>query len=191
MPVSKRLRYEILRRDSHTCRYCGASAPDVKLTVDHVVPVALGGTDDATNLVTACQPCNAGKTSSAPDAALMADVDEKALIWSRAMAKAAQKQTDDRIWVEFVLSQFGEHWKTWRLDRGTSLERTLPLPDDWRSSIEQLVVQGLGDGDVIYAIDAAMRSQADKRFNYCCGVLNRLLEDRRAIARDLIEKGEA
>ena len=28
MAVSKRLRYEILRRDNHTCRYCGASAPD-------------------------------------------------------------------------------------------------------------------------------------------------------------------
>lgn len=35
MPVSKRLRYEVLRRDSHTCRYCGGAAPDVKLTVDH------------------------------------------------------------------------------------------------------------------------------------------------------------
>ena len=41
MAVSKRLRYEILRRDNHTCRYCGESAPDVKLTIDHVVPVSL------------------------------------------------------------------------------------------------------------------------------------------------------
>ncbi|AWN05089.1 HNH endonuclease [Gordonia phage Easley] len=40
MAVSKRLRYEILRRDNHTCRYCGATAPDVPLTVDHVVPVS-------------------------------------------------------------------------------------------------------------------------------------------------------
>lgn len=33
MAVSKRLRYEILRRDDHACRYCGDRAPDVKLTV--------------------------------------------------------------------------------------------------------------------------------------------------------------
>lgn len=41
MSVSKRLRFEVLRRDNHTCRYCGSSAPEVKLTIDHVVPVAL------------------------------------------------------------------------------------------------------------------------------------------------------
>lgn len=64
MAVSKRLRYEILRRDSHTCRYCGASAPDVPLRVDHVTPVALGGTDTPANLVTSCEPCNSGKTST-------------------------------------------------------------------------------------------------------------------------------
>ena len=39
MAVSKRTRYEVLRRDNHACRYCGASAPDAKLTVDHVLPV--------------------------------------------------------------------------------------------------------------------------------------------------------
>ncbi|MGC7224589.1 HNH endonuclease, partial [Mycobacteroides abscessus subsp. massiliense] len=43
MAVTKRLRYEVLRRDNYSCRYCGRSAPEVKLTVDHVVPVALGG----------------------------------------------------------------------------------------------------------------------------------------------------
>ena len=57
MPVSKRLRYEILRRDNHACRYCGGTAPDVVITVDHVVPVALGGSDDAGNLVAACKDC--------------------------------------------------------------------------------------------------------------------------------------
>ena len=40
MAVSKRLRYEVLRRDNHTCRYCGAQAPDVKLTVDNMAPYA-------------------------------------------------------------------------------------------------------------------------------------------------------
>ncbi|WP_075737496.1 HNH endonuclease [Streptomyces acidiscabies] len=64
MAVSKRLRYEILRRDNHTCRYCGASAPDVPLRVDHVTPVALGGTDTPDNLVAACEPCNSGKSST-------------------------------------------------------------------------------------------------------------------------------
>ena len=63
MAVSKRLRYEILRRDRYTCRYCGASAPDAPMRVDHVTPVALGGTDHPSNLVAACEPCNSGKAS--------------------------------------------------------------------------------------------------------------------------------
>src|SRR6185369_3226628 len=62
MAVSKRLRFEILRRDNHTCRYCGRSAPEVKLTVDHVKPEALGGRTEPDNLVAACSDCNAGKT---------------------------------------------------------------------------------------------------------------------------------
>ncbi len=66
MAVSKRLRYEILRRDNHTCRYCGAAAPDVPLRVDHVTPVALGGSDKPENLVTSCEPCNSGKSSTIP-----------------------------------------------------------------------------------------------------------------------------
>ncbi|MGW0904953.1 HNH endonuclease [Streptomyces sp. NPDC002853] len=76
MAVSKRLRYEILRRDNHACRYCGATAPNVKLNVDHVIPTSLGGSDKPDNLVTSCSPCNAGKTSSLPDAQPVADVDQ-------------------------------------------------------------------------------------------------------------------
>lgn len=77
MAVSKRLRYEILRRDNHACRYCGATAPGVKLNVDHVIPQALGGSDKPTNLVTSCAECNGGKTSSMPNAMPVADVDQE------------------------------------------------------------------------------------------------------------------
>lgn len=78
MAVSKRLRYEVLRRDNHACRYCGASAPDVKLNVDHVIPTSLGGSDKPTNLVTACADCNSGKTSSLPNATPVSDVEQEA-----------------------------------------------------------------------------------------------------------------
>lgn len=77
MAVSKRLRYEVLRRDNHACRYCGATAPDVKLNVDHVIPTSLGGSDKPTNLVTSCANCNSGKTSSMPNAEVVADVDQE------------------------------------------------------------------------------------------------------------------
>jgi len=59
--IPKRIRFEVFKRDSFTCQYCGASAPDVLLQIDHIKPVADGGTNDITNLVAACAGCNAGK----------------------------------------------------------------------------------------------------------------------------------
>ncbi|WP_460454801.1 HNH endonuclease [Arenimonas aestuarii] len=59
--LGKNLRFEVFKRDGFRCQYCGASAPDVLLVVDHIHPVAGGGKNDILNLITACEPCNAGK----------------------------------------------------------------------------------------------------------------------------------
>lgn len=55
------VRYAVLRRDQFTCQYCGARAPEVRLHVDHVLPVCRGGGNDPANLKTACAACNLGK----------------------------------------------------------------------------------------------------------------------------------
>ncbi len=60
-PIGKKLRFEVFKRDSFTCQYCGRSAPDVILEVDHIQPVAEGGENDLLNLITSCHDCNAGK----------------------------------------------------------------------------------------------------------------------------------
>ena len=60
-PISKSARFEVFKRDSFTCQYCGRSAPDVILEVDHIIPVAEGGTNDIVNLITSCKDCNRGK----------------------------------------------------------------------------------------------------------------------------------
>lgn len=59
--ISKKVRFEIFKRDSFRCQYCGKSAPDVILHIDHIKPVAEGGDNDMTNLITACFDCNMGK----------------------------------------------------------------------------------------------------------------------------------
>lgn len=61
--VSTRTRFEIFKRDGFKCLYCGATPVDGALHVDHVRPVAEGGTNDPANLVTSCAPCNGGKSS--------------------------------------------------------------------------------------------------------------------------------
>jgi hypothetical protein len=60
--LSKKVRFEIFKRDSFTCQYCGAKAPDVVLEVDHIIPVSKKGTNDLLNLVTSCKSCNSGKS---------------------------------------------------------------------------------------------------------------------------------
>ncbi|HPT28696.1 MAG TPA: HNH endonuclease [Bryobacteraceae bacterium] len=63
--IPKSLRFEVFKRDSFTCQYCGAKAPDVLLHIDHIKPVADGGENDIINLVTACVGCNLGKSDKA------------------------------------------------------------------------------------------------------------------------------
>lgn len=60
-PITKKLRFEIFKRDSFKCQYCGRSAPDVILEIDHIQPVAKDGDNDITNLITSCKDCNSGK----------------------------------------------------------------------------------------------------------------------------------
>lgn len=59
--LSKKTRFEVFKRDKFTCQYCGGRAPDVILHVDHVMPIAQGGSNDLLNLVTSCSDCNLGK----------------------------------------------------------------------------------------------------------------------------------
>ena len=54
-------RQNIYARDRYECQYCGANPTPSELTYDHVVPRALGGQTDWTNIVTCCIPCNRRK----------------------------------------------------------------------------------------------------------------------------------
>lgn len=65
--TGKRLRFEVFKRDSFTCQYCGSKPPDVVLEIDHIDPVANGGDNSELNLITACENCNAGKAAKRLD----------------------------------------------------------------------------------------------------------------------------
>lgn len=54
----------VLAAYKHKCAYCGRG--DVKLTQDHVVPVAKGGGYVVQNIVPACLSCNSKKCISEP-----------------------------------------------------------------------------------------------------------------------------
>jgi hypothetical protein len=64
MAMTPKRRFEALKRDGFACHYCGRKPPDVELHIDHVIPLAGGGTDKQDNLVAACFECNIGKSAT-------------------------------------------------------------------------------------------------------------------------------
>lgn len=62
-PISKRLRFEVFKRDNFTCQYCSAKPPKVPLEIDHITPVSKGGKNIIDNLLTSCFDCNRGKSN--------------------------------------------------------------------------------------------------------------------------------
>ena len=61
--ISTRTRFEVFKRDGFRCIYCGATPMGTPLHVDHVIPVAEGGSNKPENLATACAQCNGGKAA--------------------------------------------------------------------------------------------------------------------------------
>lgn len=104
--ISAKTRFEVFKRDGFTCQYCGAHPPSVVLHVDHIHPVAEGGTNDEDNLITACDRCNLGKgarlLSSAPksleDKASEAREREAQLAGYSAVMQAVRERIEADTW---------------------------------------------------------------------------------------------
>ena len=62
--ITQDRRFDIFVRDNFACVYCGMGPNDgAKLSIDHIVPSARGGSDECDNLATACLSCNTGKST--------------------------------------------------------------------------------------------------------------------------------
>ena len=59
--ILKSLRFDVFKRDSFTCQYCGRRAPDVALYCVHVNPSAESGGQTLATFTTACGDCKVGK----------------------------------------------------------------------------------------------------------------------------------
>lgn len=58
IPVPTEIRWEVWERDNFTCKTCGVRKD---LTIDHILAVVNGGTNDLENLQTLCFSCNSRK----------------------------------------------------------------------------------------------------------------------------------
>ena len=57
-PISPQKKQMIKDRDNNRCVFCGSRD---RLEVDHIIPAAIGGTNDVSNLQTLCKKCNRRK----------------------------------------------------------------------------------------------------------------------------------
>lgn len=184
MAVTQRLRFEILKRDNYTCRYCGASRDDdAKLTVDHVTPVALGGTDDPTNLVAACKQCNAGKSSVPPDAELVAQVADDAFRFARALQMVTAQRRAAVAEMAANVAWFNERWSRWTYN---STGEIVDRDGTWGASVERFFASGLDRTDLDRLIDVAMNFKARDTWRFFCGKAWQEIRERQEAARQVM-----
>lgn len=180
MTVTKRTRFEVLRRDEHACQYCGAKAPDVTLQIDHVVPVALGGDDKPGNLVTACKDCNSGKTSIAPDAPLVASLSAEAAAYALGMVDKMTRFRADLESLDDYADEFHDTWDGWGSGEGEA-RRRVPLPPDYKMTLFRWKQMGIPINLLELAIPTAMAKthvSRDDKFSYVAGIVWNMVNQR-------------
>lgn len=59
--IPKSVRKYVFQRDKYQCQSCGKSDREAKLNIDHIIPLATGGSNDISNLQTLCRTCNQKK----------------------------------------------------------------------------------------------------------------------------------
>ncbi|WP_192258628.1 HNH endonuclease [Mesorhizobium caraganae] len=163
--ISKRLRFEVFKRDDFSCVYCGGHPPDVLLEIDHVHPVAEGGGNDEDNLVTACFNCNRGKSDvplsmvpqSLADKAAETQERETQIRAYYEILQARKDRKDEELWAiaDIFMERFGE--KTILRSRLASISNFLDRLDYFQ---------------VVEAMELATRKMYSHNpaFRYFCGV---------------------
>lgn len=61
IPIPDSVREYVYQRNHHQCQSCGKTKSETNLTIDHIIPLALGGSNDISNLQTLCLSCNSKK----------------------------------------------------------------------------------------------------------------------------------
>jgi 5-methylcytosine-specific restriction endonuclease McrA len=61
IPLPPSVRDYVFQRDQYRCQGCGRGRTETVLQVDHIIPLAKGGSNDLSNLQTLCQTCNGRK----------------------------------------------------------------------------------------------------------------------------------
>ncbi|MEA5598644.1 HNH endonuclease [Rivularia sp. UHCC 0363] len=65
--IPSAVRKYVFERNNYQCQSCGKREEESSLTIDHIIPLARGGSNDISNLQTLCFTCNCQKTDNIDD----------------------------------------------------------------------------------------------------------------------------
>ena len=176
MAISRALRFEVFKRDSFSCQYCGRQTPQTILEIDHIIPKSKGGTDDINNLITSCFDCNRGK-GAVPLAVLkIADTRKQEiqkLKERRKQIEAYEKFLhEEKVKEEQVLQEINDYWASF-------CDGEFILNEDGLSSVRRFLTR-LTPMEVKEAISIAAIAVEDieDRFRYFCGVCHNKIAEK-------------
>lgn len=163
--ISKKIRFEVFKRDSFTCQYCSRKPPKVPLEVDHIIPVCKGGKNNIDNLVTACFDCNRGKSGNELDSI------PESLISKSERIKIAKKQYLD---FQKVLKEHNEAIQKGVLmveDIYSNIHVDYCFTESFKISVSNFI-EKLGLDIVMNAMKIACSRvfQSNKVLKYFCGI---------------------
>lgn len=119
MSLSKKIRFEVFKRDGFKCQYCGSNPPSVVLEVDHIEPVSKGGSDEIDNLITSCFDCNRGKSNreltTLPQTTLekteqLKEKEEQYAEYKKVLAKIKRREQKELDQIDQVYSSYFPDW---------------------------------------------------------------------------------
>lgn len=64
--ISGAVQQKIWAADNFSCVYCTKKMGDIQLTIDHFMPLELGGDNNPSNYLSACRKCNKDKGNLSP-----------------------------------------------------------------------------------------------------------------------------
>lgn len=161
--ISKKVRFEVFKRDSFTCQYCGKAAPDVILHVDHIDPVSRGGGNDILNLITSCADCNGGKGATPLD-------DQAALAKQRAQLQELSERREqlkmmlewrkgmksiDEMSLTAAISHFEDTFEGWGITSNAAIAK---LREHLRKFGLQAVMDAMDIARDQYAVEVTQES---------------------------------
>jgi hypothetical protein len=169
--ISKKLRFEIFKRDGFQCAYCGQAPPVVILEIDHIEPKSKGGKDDINNYITACFDCNRGKkdipldkipTKLSENIEVLKEREDQLSEYRKFIAKIERREKND---IEDINKIYTESYPGWELSdsfKSISLKRFL------QSLPKHEIIEALKKS--IYKFPKNTQENRNAATSYFCGI---------------------